>query len=185
MRWEHLFADLEFQFAELAAADERSELADQERHEIGSLTLVERLSGALGGTIRLRLRNGRQPAGELMQVGVDWVLLGDPSKAEVFVPLAAIVQVEGLATISGRGITGVGAKLDLRRALRAVARDRSGVSLALSDGSEVVGTLDRVGADYVELALHAAWESRRAAAVQSVQLVPISGIEMVRAVSVG
>jgi len=51
--------------------------------------------------------------------------------------------------------------------------------------AEVIGTIDRVGADFIEVAVHAAWEPRRAAAVRSVALVPLDAIVLVRAMPLG
>ena len=70
--------------------------------------------------------------------------------------------------------------MDLRRALRGLARDRSAVQIVLDDGSVLSGTLDRVGADYVELAEHPADLPRRAEAVQGVRAVVIAAVAVVR-----
>ena len=65
------------------------------------------------------------------------------------------------------------------------ARDRSAVQIVLDDGSVLGGTLDRVGADYVELAEHPADLPRRAEAVQGVRGVVIAGIAVVRTLTPG
>ena len=52
-------------------------------------------------------------------------------------------------------------------------------------GTEITGTIDRVGADFAEIAVHAAWEPRRAATVRSVVLVPLAAISMIRALPLG
>ncbi|HVD89397.1 MAG TPA: hypothetical protein VNB91_10935 [Jatrophihabitantaceae bacterium] len=71
-------------------------------------------------------------------------------------------------------------RLTFRIALRGLVRDRSTVQVRLTDGRTVIGTLDRVGADFVELAEHAAGESRRAAEVRDVLLLPVQAIVLVR-----
>ena len=76
-------------------------------------------------------------------------------------------------------------RLDLRRALRGLARDRSAVQVVLDDGVVLAGTLDRVGADYVELAEHPADQPRRAEAVQGVRAVVHRAVAVVRTVPPG
>jgi hypothetical protein len=80
---------------------------------------------------------------------------------------------------------GVHARLDLRRALRGLARDRRAVHVVLDDGATVTGTLDRVGADYVELAEHPLDAYRRSEAVQGVRAVVIGVVAVVRTVIPG
>jgi len=59
-------------------------------------------------------------------------------------------------------------------------RDRSTVQVRLTDGRTVAGTLDRVGADFVELGEHPAGELRRAAEVRDLLVLPIQAIVLVR-----
>ena len=76
-------------------------------------------------------------------------------------------------------------RLDLRRALRGLARDRAWVQMVLDEGSVLVGTVDRVGADYVELAEHPADVPRRAEVVHGVRAVVIAAVAVVRTSAVG
>jgi len=64
--------------------------------------------------------------------------------------------------------------------LRGIARDRSAVRLLLRDGSALAGTVDRVGADFVELAAHPAGELRRRVEVRDVLVVPTAALAVVR-----
>jgi len=48
------------------------------------------------------------------------------------------------------------------------------------DGTAIDGTIDRLGADFVEVAQHAAGELRRRDQVREVALVPLSALAVVR-----
>jgi hypothetical protein len=115
-------------------------------------------------------------------VGHDWVLLADERGAEVLVATAAVLAVGGLgrrtAALAEAGT--VAGRLDLRRAVRRLARDRSQVQVVLVDGAVLTGTIDRVGADFCELAEHPLDEARRGSAVQGVTAVPLSALAVVR-----
>ena len=54
------------------------------------------------------------------------------------------------------------------------------MQLVLDDGAVLTGTLDRVGADYVELAEHPADQPRRSEAVLGVRAVVLDAIAVVR-----
>jgi hypothetical protein len=53
------------------------------------------------------------------------------------------------------------------------------------DGAVVTGTIDRVGADFCEIAEHALDEARRGGAVHGVTAVALSALAVVRAAPVG
>src|SRR4051794_3324808 len=182
MRWQRLFEDLQWQFEAEEAAGERAESASRTRAEVGAVHLAERLGGALGCSLTLGVRGAGQVAGVLVGQGPDWLLLEDGQGREQLVALAAGRTGAGLGrrTAVPEPAGRVRARLDLRRALRGLARDRSGVQIVLDDGGTLTGTLDRVGADYVELAVHPADEPRRNEAVQGVWAVVIDAVAVVR-----
>jgi hypothetical protein len=105
-----------------------------------------------------------------------------PTGHEALIPLGAVLALWGLDSVTAvpRSEGAVAAGLGFGYALRGVARDRSGVTLYLSDGSTLTGTLDRVGADFVELAEHPAGEPRRRDTVRAVMTVPMSAIGVIR-----
>ncbi|MDT7570579.1 MAG: hypothetical protein QOE05_753 [Actinomycetota bacterium] len=182
MRWEELFGDLEAQAEQLAAAELQAEVADRTRREVGLLGLVDRLRESQGHPLGLAVWGAGAVHGRLLDAGPDWLLLEEAGRREVLIPLAAVLGVTGVgartAAPGGQGV--VAGRLDLRWALRGLARDRAGVAVVLRDGSTVAGTLDRVGADHVDVAEHAPGEPRRAAAVRQVRLVPLTALGLLR-----
>ncbi|MGI8415345.1 MAG: hypothetical protein ACR2P2_03890, partial [Nakamurella sp.] len=113
---------------------------------------------------------------------------------ETVLSLAAVTVVEGLTGATGQPLRGVAGKLTLRSALRGLVRDRAPVAVTVvgshggteaGTGTEFTGTIDRIGADFLELALHAAWEPRRADSVRQVVLVPLVAVVFVRAQPLG
>lgn len=201
MRWDRLFADLEARFDELADAEAAAESADRARVAIGAVSAIQRLSGAINQSVRVQLAGGATVGGVLKTVGPDWLLLTDGQGRDCLLALAAVTAVEGLTALTGPEMSSLAKRLDLRRALRGLARDRSPVAVAMTGwtggadfgavaygatgSSEITGTIDRVGADFIEVAVHAPWEPRRVGSVRLVALVPLAGIVLVRAVPLG
>jgi hypothetical protein len=193
MRWEQLFSDLDARFTDLEDAEMMAELADRQRVAAGAISMVQRIAGASGRTIRVRTTAGISVTGTLLAVGPDWILLQEGPGREVLLSLAAATVIEGLAWETGPALKGVGLKLNLRHALRGLARDRSPVAVIVGGGigeptslyTEVTGTIDRLGADFLELALHAAWEPRRVVSVRAVVLIPVCAVVLVRALPLG
>ena len=182
MRWQQLFADLQGQFEEQEAAADRAEWSSRARAEIGSVALADRLRGAVGSSLSLHCRGAGRVAGRLVEVGPDFVLVEDEQARSSLVAAGAILAVSGLSrrTAVAEDAGPVRGRLDLRRALRALARDRAAVHLTLDDGLVLSGTVDRVGADYLELAEHPADQPRRSEAVVGVRAVVIGAIAVVR-----
>jgi hypothetical protein len=186
MRWQQLFADLQAEFEAAEAAGGWAELPSRARAETGAVRLAERLGGAVGHRLSLRCRGAGEVAGRLTERGPDWLLLEDDAGREVLVALPAVLAVAGLVrTTAAPEGSPVRRALDLRRALRGLARDRSTVAVVLDDGGVLTGTLDRVGADFVELAEHAADDFRRAGAVRVVRAVVLGAVAVVRTLAPG
>jgi len=187
VRWQQLFDDLQSRFDAQEAAADRAESASRARAELGAVRLSQRLAGALGSRVTVSIRGAGLVSGDLLDLGPDWLLLADEQARDHLVALAAVRTVTGLGrrTAVAEPEGAVRAGLDLRRALRGLARDRAAVQVVLDDGATLTGTVDRVGADHVELAVHPADEPRRSEAVQRVWAVVIAGIAVVRTVAPG
>jgi hypothetical protein len=155
VRWQRLFDDLEAQFDAAQAAELSAEVAERTRREAALLRFVDRLRPVVGADLVVHVPGNETIRGRLVDCGTDWALLEEPGLREVLVPLVAVLGVTGAGRAASADEGGAVAKrLDLRWALRGLARSRSGVTLRLVDGSAVTGTLDRVGADHLDLAEH-------------------------------
>ena len=182
MRWHQLFADLQAQFDEAATAAERAETASRARAEVAAVRLADRIRGALGDQVQVRCLGGGAVSGVLADVGADWLLLADERGREVVIPTTAVLAVTGLGRRTAEEEAVVRARRSLRLGLRALARDRRPVQVGLQDGAVGTGTIDRGGADFLEVAEHPPEEPRRAGTVQGVQAVVIGAVALVREV---
>lgn len=182
MRWDELFADLEARAQALSAAERAAEIEDRTRYEAGRIRLADRLRPAVGTAVLVRCLGSVLVTGKLRRAHREWLLVTEPAGNEALIACAAIVSVGGLGRLSEAPETerAVDARLGLRYALRSVVRDRSTLRLHLCDGATLDGTLDRVGADFVEIAVHAAGEPRRRAEVREVLTVPVNAVAAVR-----
>ena len=180
MRWELLFADLEA----LAEATERmafdADVADRGRAERAALALADRLRGHLENVLTFRLLTGDRVRGRLVDIGADWALLDDGGS--VVLPLAAVTGVEGLSRLASTTTEALARTVRVGVVLRRLSRDRAPVRLALLDGATLTGTIDRVGADHLDLAQHAVDEPRRAGSVRGVLVVRLAALALVRSV---
>lgn len=182
MRWDDLFRDLEGQLEAAEVAEVAAEVADRTRRESARLRLVDRLRPAVGHEVRLQVRGGGHVAGRLDHVGAQWVLVAETAGRQALVPLTAVLAVAGVGVLSSPPDVEerVFDRLGLGSALRAIARDRAPVTLGLVDGSSLTGTVDRVGADFLELAEHGAGEPRRRGEVSGVRVVPFEALASLR-----
>ena len=171
MRWSRLFADLESQLDALVSAEMDGEVAERTRIELSGVRLVDRLRAVEDHPIEVHCG----------AAGPFWLLVVEPSGAEALVPIRAVTGIVGLGRAVAPQEQAVTAwHLGMRAALRGIARDRVPVRLSLVDGRTRTGTIDRVGADFLDLAEHSAGEPRRAAAVSAEIAVPLEAVAVVR-----
>jgi hypothetical protein len=182
MRWDGLFADLEAQAEALDIAERAAEVEERARAEFGRIRLLDRLRPAVGQPVQVRCAGGAAVVGSLARVGPDWLLVSEGPDREAVIVAAAVLRVSGLGRLSGTpdSESVVESRLGLRHALRGIARDRSGVRIALQDGTIVDGTIDRLGVDFIEVAEHAAGEPRRRGDVRDMLVVPLGALTVVQ-----
>jgi len=153
MRWERLFEDLEAQLAAAQAQEQRAGLVELVRAERASTRLADRLRASRGLSLRVQVLPGEADGvvtGDLVEIGTDWLLLAEQTGGRALVPWAAVQAVAGLAPYAAPEDHDLRARLGLPHALRALSRDRVEVALS-TDARTLVGRLDRVGADHVDL----------------------------------
>jgi len=182
MRWDLLFADLESQASALAIDQRRGEVDERARIELARVRLVDRLGPTVGLAVRVRCPAGISVSGTVAKVGSQWLLIDEPAGRQALVALASVLAITGSGRLSAPSdsLGRIDSRLGLAHALRGIARDRSVVHLDLIDGTGFDGTIDRAGADFLELALHAAGEVRRRAEVRDVAVVSLNAISVVR-----
>ncbi|NHC13024.1 hypothetical protein [Motilibacter deserti] len=181
MRWEELFADLEAQLEEAERAEHQAEVADRTRRELARVRLVDRLRAAVGSSLTVVVGAAGRVRGRLVDVGPDWLLLQEDGR-DALVPVSAVTTVLGLG---GRAAgpprpASVAARLTLGTALRGLVRDRATVRVTTVDGADWTGTLDRVGADFVDSSEGPVDEGRDARA-RGVRSVPFAALAVIRA----
>lgn len=185
MRWDELFADME---AQLAHAQQRSvewEAAETARAELSQLTLAERLNAHRQTQVRLLPAHGEVLVGELADVGAGWAVIRE-RHLQHLVPLHGVVWWEGLPRrfeVAQRHAAL--RKLGMGHVLRALATSRTHVRVLLVGSSAHVdfeGTIDAVGRDFFDLALHPGDQFRRRQAVTAVRTVSFSSVAVISSV---
>jgi len=181
MRWERLFEDLQDQFASEWEAERAALDTEVERLRLARLALRSRLQvpTLAGAPLRLDLAGGSAVDGTLDAVGEDWLGLGLMHGG------AALVRIEALLGIrmaepdllrSARETPAAPASLAERMpftfVLRDLARRRDPVRIHRVDGHVLAGTIDRAGADHLDLAVHEPGTPRRAGEVTGFRLIP-------------
>ena len=196
MRWDNLFDDLEGQLEQELGAEETDLRAEEERLRLGRRTLRDRLL-ALNHRedpvpVRVMLTDGSALELRPRTFGRDWILgdVVDQSARDVqfILPLDAIagllltrVQVSDSLddASSAEGERGLSRRLGLAFVLRDLCRRRQSVELVMSDGV-TRGTIDRVGRDHLDLAVHEAGTARRESLVSHYRVVPFARLLLVR-----
>lgn len=199
MRWDNLFDDLEGQLEDELNAEDIDLRAEEERLRLGRLSLRARLTGlarsgsAAGGrsgSLRIVLESGETVNLRPTTFGRDWLAadLLDAAAlgSQCVLPLAAIAGVivrpeelpgslEAEPDRSSRLVERIG----LSFVLRDLCRRRATVDVH-TRSVLLTGTIDRVGRDHLDLAVHPAGTSRRTPEVRQLRIVPLVAIQLVR-----
>lgn len=192
VQWDRFFEDLEDQLdseweAERAALD-----TEAERLRLARLSLRDRLVAHLGDHAEsvpsLELADGTVLTGRVTAVGADWLaLVGDTRRSDgVVVPLAAIAAIGMAQSDLLRSARGDGPKsrlaerMTLGFVLRDLVRKRTPVTVSVTGGRTLSGTIDRAGEDHLDLALHEVGVPRRGALVSGFRMIPYPAVLALR-----
>jgi hypothetical protein len=198
MRWDNLFDDLESQLEQELTAEEVDLQAEEERLRLARLGIRDRLrslhSAADAGNrmLHLSLADGSRVVVDPATFGRDW-LAGELVEESGRRPqcIVALDAVEGVTltrrqVIQSLDTTGseesagsLSARLGLQFVLRDLCRRRRAVDLWLR-GGRIHGTIDRVGRDYIDLAVHEAGRARRESEVSEYRIVRLGQLVLVR-----
>jgi hypothetical protein len=199
MRWDNLFSDLESQLAQELTAEEADLQAEEERLRLARLGIRDRLfalhrsaSGASMRTIRLELSDGLHIDVEPSSFGRDWfsgrLVTEGARTSECIVPIEAVTSVslrrEQVAVSLDQSApeetpAALSARLGLGVVLRDLCRRRHPITIHRRAGS-IHGTIDRVGRDHLDIAVHEAGAPRRQTGVSEFRIVLLSEITLVR-----
>jgi hypothetical protein len=187
VRWDDLFADLEGMAAAAHQADLVAEVADRSRYEWGRLDWLVRVRAAgLGRVVDLLLVDGDRVRGPLLGSGQDWLAVANAS-ADVVVAGWAVRRATMRGPRVGHAVASepaISERLGLRHVVRLLARDRTYVRVRIVGGDQASGTVDRAGADHLELAEHQVDRPRRNGEVSAWWMVPYAAVVTLRGGSV-
>ena len=193
MRWDRFFEDLEDQLdseweAERAALD-----TEAERLRLSRIPIRDRLVALSGGGrsagVSIECSDGTAVFGRVTRVGLDWFAVSAeaPGSAVVWiVPLATLATMtlaaeEVLSTVrDAHSGSALAQRMSLGFVLRDLVRRRVPLTVMLASGRGLSGTLDRAGADHLDIALHDVGAPRRAAEIRGFRVVPFTAIAAVR-----
>ncbi len=196
VHWDRLFENLEGQLAAEWESERAALDAESERLRISRLELRTRLrvlcAESAAATLDLP---GHRIRVRLQSLGADWLAAavtdGEPSRPRAMriVPLGAIMGLSidhGLLLTSledaGQPTPALRERMTLGFLLRDFARRRVPVRIILTDGVDLHGTVDRAGADHLDLALHDPGVARTAGAVRGFRVVPFAAVASIQTV---
>lgn len=155
MRWDErlggLSDDPEQRAEGLALVERDAEVAEQSRAEYAQVDLAGRALASTGCRLLVVVAGVGAVDAVLTRAGAGWWLLDD-GRQEWLVAVPAVGSVRGLSSRAvAAEVRPVTSRLGLGSALRELAAARGPAVLHGRDASVVRGTLERVGADFVEV----------------------------------
>lgn len=193
VRWEALFDDLEAQLDAEWAAERRRDAEEDERLRVARLTVRDRLAALCADAAEVTVHTLAGPrTGTVTLVAGDAVVItGANDEVTSVIPLAAVAAVtlpagpaavrRSLLAVPDDTLT---ARIGFGYLMRQVARRRAVVRVHTLGGGLITGTIDRAGADHLDIADHDPDDARRDENVRAVRLVPLGHVVSVDVASV-
>ena len=151
---ERIFRDYETQ---LAAENQRvveAEARDVRRSEFAKIQQADRLAAQIGRSVRVNTGDSLQWEGTLESLGKGWIQLQSHSE-NILIPMNSVNWWEGGTPFSTVEARSVSRSLSLGYAFRALTSARIPVRIFHNMGAVTTeGTIERVGLDFAEIALH-------------------------------
>lgn len=190
VRWERLFEDLEGQLAAEWESERAALDSEGERLRLSRVRLHDRLVALAGAGVRepvgVALADRSVLRGTVEAVGADFAALRIESHAAglALVRTAALTSItmsEAELMRSARAEaqlarTGLAERLTLGFVLRDLTRRRVPVRVHPLWAEPEFGTIDRVGVDHLDLAVHDAGAARRTGEVRAFRLIPLAAV---------
>jgi hypothetical protein len=193
MRWDNLFDDLEGQLEQELSAEELDLRVEEERTRLSRLTIRDRLLALNAATDVVRVTVGTSLTISVrpVTVGRDWMsaeLVDDSERARsCIIPVPAMSSMTFTREQAERSISAVSeeasraslpGRLGFAFVLRDLCRRRVAVDLRTRE-QDFHGTIDRVGRDHLDLAIHDRDAFRRQSAVSQIRIIPFDSVLMI------
>lgn len=190
VRWDRFFDDLEGQLASEWEAERAALDTEAERLRLSRVALRERLT-VLQGRDRdtappsFELVDGTVLSAEVTGVGADWLALQALRADAMLLPFTAIAaigmpHVDVLRSARPAARSALADRMSFGFVVRDMVRRRVAVTVHLAHGRSLAGTIDRAGADHLDLALHEPGSPRRASEVTGYRIVPFASVAWIR-----
>lgn len=188
MRWDRFFEDLEDQLDSEWEAERAALETESARLRVARRALRDRLAALAAAQCAVTVDvPGTRLVGALTAIGADWIGVQRESglAAGAIVPLEALCGValahgDLLASARSDAVLGrMAARMSFGFVLRELVRRRTTVTVHDRAGIARAGTIDRAGADHLDLAEHEAGAPRRAGAVTAFRIIPFASVAWV------
>jgi hypothetical protein len=196
VRWDLFFEDLEDQLASEWEAERAALDTEAERLRLSRMELRARLSALVGARSAddaappsLELADGTSLSARVEALGADWLAAVPADGARRGMTIVPLTAIRGVSLAYGELLrsarpqdarAGLSERMTFGFVMRDVARRRVPVALGLASGRMLTGTIDRAGADHLDVALHERGAPRRAGDVLGYRLVPFTAIAWAR-----